>query len=87
MLEAIVRNPNWLLKLSSSSMNISTSLLKLMTYSRDLLEENKKDDEFYLQMKKAFQESAEIDLHYAELFAGVSNETDYIVEGDVKESE
>lgn len=87
MSEAILRNPDWLIKLSSSSINISTSLLKLVSYKREISEENKKDDEFYVQMKKAFQESAEIDLQYAELFTSVSHETDCITKGDENGSE
>ncbi|KNE22493.1 hypothetical protein [Virgibacillus pantothenticus] len=86
MLQAIKDRPEWAVKLSSSSFNLSAAVAKLISY-REILEEKRKDDEFYLQIKNAFQENAEMDLRLAESFMDVSFEADQKVKGDEDEIE
>lgn len=82
MAETMYENPNLVMKLSSSSMNISAAVAKLMSYNLEILEEKRKDKDFYLQMKNSFKQNAEINLGFAETLIDVSDESDVLVKGD-----
>ncbi len=82
MAEAMNKNPEWMMKLSSSSMNISAAVAKLVSFNLEVLEEKRKDKEFYLQMKNAYKENSEINLNYSEAFTDISNESDALVKGE-----
>lgn len=82
MAEVINKNPEWIMKLSSSSMNMSAAVAKLISYNHAILEEKRKDKEFYLEMKNAFQENAQFDHQQAERYTSISFEADSIVKGD-----
>lgn len=82
MSEVLKQNPEWSLKLSSCSMNISAAVAKLKAYQREVKEENRKDELFYQQIIQAFKENSDTDKHYAEYFNDLSFESDSIEEGE-----
>ncbi|MED0665688.1 hypothetical protein P4T04_05070 [Bacillus badius] len=74
----VEKNHDLFLKLSTTSMAIKTTLVKLFAHQKSILEENKKDREHYQMYLAAYSESEE-DLHYADLFMNVSSEVDHLL--------
>ena len=78
MAETIARNPEWVVKLNATSVSISTAVVKLVSYHRELSNEKKKDKDFYNDLKQAFIDCADIDEQFSEAFSSISKETDSI---------
>lgn len=78
MAYVIGENPGLLLKLSATSMSIKVALANLITYHHSVVEEKKKDREYYEMLAAAYADS-EDDLKYAEMFTSVSSEVDILL--------
>ncbi|SFG06253.1 hypothetical protein SAMN05660649_00527 [Desulfotomaculum arcticum] len=72
MAELFSKKPDLLVKLSAASLALSNAAVKLYMYKKDMLDELRRDVEFYEELKQAYIDSAEIDEILAEKFATIS---------------
>lgn len=79
MAEIMSRNPELQLKLATASMVISIASAKLFAYQKAIISEVSKDAKYYEDLKMAYIDCGEEELGFAELFAGVSCETDKLL--------
>ncbi|MEQ2528993.1 hypothetical protein WMO40_20175 [Bacillaceae bacterium CLA-AA-H227] len=82
MAVAIAKNPEWMVKLSATSIGITVAVAKLVNYQRELAVEKQKDKSFYNDLRQAFIDCSEVDKEFSEKLSIISKESDSLVVGD-----
>lgn len=74
MITHVEQKPHLLFKLTSTRFSLKTSIMKLVSYHASVLEEKKKDEEYYSMLLESYENAAS-DVPYSEMFNAGSLDT------------